>query len=489
MKRFARLVSILMAMALLFSTFGMIAQAEELPEITVAYFIYVTVPEDQELVEAEINKLVQEKIGAKVKLVPIPMGNYQQQLNLMLSSGEKIDLVSLQAAHMSDFAAKGQILPLNDLIQEYGSDILTVFDREFINCGEINGELYGITTNRDLALGIDFVLRQDYVDKYGIDMSQIKTLDDVEKLVFEPIHAAEPDVTLIMPVRPSQGVANNLTNNDNLGGDEYGVLLNNGAEMTVVNWFKTPEYADLVNRMRRWYTSGYIMKDVATNQDSNTTIMKAGKCISSFIPIKPGIETQFALQTGYDWAYAPIIEPYTNSTIPLKFMWGIARNSTVPEKAMQLLNLMYTDADLINLFDWGIKDKHYVETEDGHIQFPEGMDSSNSPYNLVQGWVFGNQFLSRIWVGDPLNLYEEMDVFNKSAAKSQALGFAFNGENVKTERAALQAVSAQYQIALENGVMDPETGLPEFIAALEAAGIDAYIAEKQAQLDAWLARQ
>ena len=114
-------------------------------------------------------------------------------------------------------------------------------------------------------------------------MTQIKTLDDVEKLVFEPIHAAEPDVTLIMPVRPSIGVAGNLTNNDNLGGDEYGVLLNNGAEMTVVNWFKTPEYADLVNRMRRWYTSGYIMKDVATNQDSNTTLMKAGKCKPAMI--------------------------------------------------------------------------------------------------------------------------------------------------------------------------------------------------------------
>ena len=120
MKRFARLVSILMTLALLLSTFGVIAHADSIPEITVAYFIYVTVPEDQELVEAEINKLVQEKINAKVKLVPIPMGNYQQQLNLMLSSGEKIDLVSLQAAHMSDFAAKGQILPLNDLIQEYG---------------------------------------------------------------------------------------------------------------------------------------------------------------------------------------------------------------------------------------------------------------------------------------------------------------------------------------------------------------------------------
>ncbi len=40
---------------------------------------------------------------------------------------------------------------------------------------------------------------------------------------------------------------------------------------------------------------------------------------------------------------------------------------------------------------------------------------------------------------------------------------------------------------LGTGAVDPEIYLPEFIRQLKEAGIDAIVAEKQAQLDSWLA--
>ena len=43
-----------------------------------------------------------------------------------------------------------------------------------------------------------------------------------------------------------------------------------------------------------------------------------------------------------------------------------------------------------------------------------------------------------------------------------------------------------YLASLECGIVDPEEKIPEFLDALEAAGIDEVIAENQAQLDAWL---
>ena len=45
----------------------------------------------------------------------------------------------------------------------------------------------------------------------------------------------------------------------------------------------------------------------------------------------------------------------------------------------------------------------------------------------------------------------------------------------------------EYRAGLEFGVLDPDTALPEFLSKLETAGIDKIIAEKQSQLDAWLA--
>ena len=46
---------------------------------------------------------------------------------------------------------------------------------------------------------------------------------------------------------------------------------------------------------------------------------------------------------------------------------------------------------------------------------------------------------------------------------------------------------SEYQPGLECGAVNPETELPKFIEALNSAGLQEIIAEKQAQLDAWKA--
>lgn len=48
---------------------------------------------------------------------------------------------------------------------------------------------------------------------------------------------------------------------------------------------------------------------------------------------------------------------------------------------------------------------------------------------------------------------------------------------------------AQYSGIIAAGAQDPAEVLPKFLENLNAAGIDKVIAEKQSQLDAWLAEQ
>lgn len=52
---------------------------------------------------------------------------------------------------------------------------------------------------------------------------------------------------------------------------------------------------------------------------------------------------------------------------------------------------------------------------------------------------------------------------------------------------ACNNVVASYNTALRWGAMDPNENIPKFIAELEAAGINDIIAEKQRQLDEFLA--
>ena len=63
----------------------------------------------------------------------------------------------------------------------------------------------------------------------------------------------------------------------------------------------------------------------------------------------------------------------------------------------------------------------------------------------------------------------------------------FLEENGK--KTAVDAVVSQYTGLVACGTQDPETLLPEFNQALEAAGINDIIEENQRQLDEWLAAQ
>ena len=152
---------------------------------------------------------------------------------------------------------------------------------------------------------------------------------------------------------------------------------------------------------------------------------------------------------------------------------------------MMMLNLLYSDKDIINLIDWGIEGKHYVKNPNGTIDFPPGVEGSATGYNLRQGWMFGNQLLSYPWATDSPDIWQKMDEFNRGAKKSAALGFMYNPDPVKTELAAISNVVKQYSVGLENGALEPDENLPKFIAALKAAGIDKVVAEKQRQLDEW----
>lgn len=80
------------------------------------------------------------------------------------------------------------------------------------------------------------------------------------------------------------------------------------------------------------------------------------------------------------------------------------------------------------------------------------------------------------------------EISNK-AVKSRILGFSFDVEPVRTEVAAVSNVLSQFQVALETGMIDPASKLPEMNKQLKAAGIEKINAEKQKQLDAWAANK
>lgn len=460
-------------------------KAEESYELTMAYFTFGSVPKDQLLIEEELNKIAKGKINATVKLLPISFSAWQNQVNLMLTSNEKLDLMLLMGTTYANQVSKGQLVELDGLLESHGAGIVEALGPDYSKASLINGKSYGVPTIRDLAQKYGFYMPQSLVDKYQLNLADVKSLDDLEPIL-KTIKENEPGLTPIVNGVNASPITT-FSTRDSLG-DDMGVLLDNGQNLNVVNWFETEEYAASVKQMREWYLAGYIGKDAVTVKESKSDLIKAGKGASALAAMKPGFDVQESRQTGVPIASVELLPPTAKTNTVTNIMWGIAKNSENPQKAMEWLNLMYTDKDVVNLLNWGIEGTHYVKVSDTVIDYPEGVDSGNVGYSGL-GWMFGNQFLSYIFKGDDEELWDKMKAFNDGAVKSKALGFTFDSTPVKTEFAAVSNVISQYRIALECGALDPDKALPEFNAKLKDAGIDKIIAEKQKQLDVWAASQ
>lgn len=85
-------------------------------------------PADMQAVEDAMNEIIGEKVDAKVKLQIIEWGAYNDQTNLMLSSGEKLDMVFLMSNIRED-GQRGQLYPINDLIETYAPDAYSAMER------------------------------------------------------------------------------------------------------------------------------------------------------------------------------------------------------------------------------------------------------------------------------------------------------------------------------------------------------------------------
>jgi putative aldouronate transport system substrate-binding protein len=456
---------------------------EKSVELNVAFPIFGAVPKDIIAVQEAINQISLKKINATVKLTPISIGDWQQQNNLMLTSNEKLDLMAVFGNNYSNLVAKNQVLPLSKLLDQQGDGIKKSLDPAYLNAAKIKGDIYGVPTIRDLAVNYGILMKKEIVDKYKIDTTKIKTLDDVEG-VLKTVKDGNPNFTPLVPAAVGQSFMDEYVTFDDMG-DSIGVLPNYDNDLKIVNLYESKDYADFVKKMRGWYSAGYILKDAATNKDSQFDLIKANKGFAYLSKQKPGFEVNETKSVGQPMVAASLIPPVATTSTVTSIMWGIPRNTKTPDKAMAFLNLMYADKDIINLFDWGIEGKHYVKKSDTVIDYPEGINASNSGYNLNMGWLFGNQFLSYVFNGDDPNLWKNLDEFNKSAKKSKALGFIFDVTPIKTEYAAVTNVVKQYKLPLETGSVDPDKVLPDFIAKLKSAGMDKIIAEKQKQLDEW----
>ncbi|QJD86847.1 ABC transporter substrate-binding protein [Cohnella herbarum] len=476
---------------------------ETLDPVELTYYFPGSPQKDLQTVEDALNKLVQPKINATVRLKLIDWGAYEEKMKVMMGSGDPYDLAWTAAGTNNYFqnVANGAYAPLDELIDQYAPDTKNGIPDMFWDAVRVKGKVYGVPVFQQSTAGYGYIIQKAVADKYNLDWKSVTKLSDLTPFL-ETVKKNEPN---LIPWEYSQGGDPFLTAPPMFGLETLGdaktpgdLYLNDGGK--VINQYETPEFKEYITMMRDWFSKGYMRKDAATLKETSAD-RKAGKNalqigqidIDTLAFEQAGMEasgrmSQFNKDNhSYDLQF---VKPLLTTDKAAATITAISANSPNKERAMMLLNLLNTDKEIYNTIVWGVEGKHYTKVAENRIETnPDG------GYQTFAPWEFGNMKLSYLFEGDPKggevdNKFTNMWVdLNENATPSNALGFVFDFTPVKTEKANVDAVIDELYFALASGSIDPDKYLPQFLDKLKRAGSDTIIAEKQKQLDTWIAEK
>lgn len=475
---------------------------EDMADINVVSISMGPIPNDVKLVEDAINEITEQEINTHVNFEIIEVGNYEQQMNLKISSNEKLDLmVTLPGGPTSlpTMVSQNQCLALDDMLDQYAPKLLDTVGY-LLDGTTYNGNTYGITMYRSLVTSVYIFMRGDTLEDLGLTEKarNMTTLTEYEEIL-EAVNNSEK-WNYLAPLVQSDIAGTTLA----IGGiwlgnadkftdikllDQVGAVAGLTAidlqkdDKTIINYFADPETKAVYEKTKDWYNKGYIYKDAATATDMGNQLMKNNVAFSYVGQSEIGAEANATANCGFPVVAVKIATLPISTGSCTKFTWTVPVTSTEPEAAVKFLNMVYTDERICNLLAWGVEDVHYV-LKDGMACYPEGINEGNCGYHLVD-FLAGNQFLVHPWEGQEKDLREQAAREMDEAGVSPYLGFTIDTSMLTNEISACTNTTKEFVPALASGSAELSS-YDDLLAKLESSGAQKIIDECQKQLEAWL---
>lgn len=447
------------------------------PTATVKWYVAGVEAADHDLVMADLNTKLKEKINVELDLQIIAPGEFNDKMKLISTSGEDYDL-TFTAGWRNNFydnMAREAFLPLDDLIASEGKDIIKAVPDWLLDVATVNGKLYAVPNQQVIAYQTGFMIQKQYIDKYKFDVSTIKTLEDIEPFL-KLLKENEPD---LIPLRTG-GQLGNTYRSDYEGFANYNVLVKKGdTSLTALPIIDTDAYIAQCNLQNDWYNKGYYRKDIMTVTDDSADV-KANKYVVSYNTYKPGGDAEQTAASGVEMVAVPIGEPYIDAVTGNGTMTAINVNSKNPEAAMRLLNCVYTDKEVFNELLFGIEGTHYTKSAPDRVE-----PVKDTKYNYgTLAWTYGNQFNAWYLPGQKDGIWEETDKMNREAKVAILRGFTLDSAPIQAELAQLSAVDKEYLNAIYVA-KDVDAFIKELKDKKEKAGLTKVVEEVQKQIDTW----
>lgn len=466
---------------------------------------------------AAFNEQLQQYVpNTTVEFIDVPFEEYSEKFSQVLASGEGVDLAwTGWLINKPQNIADGNLMPLDDLLAEYGQGIVDILGENVVEihrnaadgklyylpswqglCGERRGWLV-VTEIAELAGDTWIEDTEAALNKWRNNYSGIEDFQAVLDQATKYLAAAKEAGKLGAGINTGRAFGWSMYNGMysflGVGGAEIGITYCDGT-FTVKDGVAGEHYKLYAQTMADWYKEGYIRSDIMSVDTSTLTTPKNGEItdttyVFSCDPYLTEADQEAAIaDAGMDMTYLPIEE---NAYLILggDTSYAIPYCADEPERAMMVLNAIYSQPDLYNTLIYGIEGEDYTKNADGTIttSYVGASPTADDSYG-IQRWIIGSCKNALINNGTDPNYYADLEALEATAQVNPFLNFTFDRTNVEGICASILNVYYEYGPQIDNGVAGDnwEELYNNYMAARKDAGIEELVTEFQNQLNAYI---
>jgi putative aldouronate transport system substrate-binding protein len=456
-----------------------------------------------------MNEYLKEKVNANVNIYYWESKEWETKMTTMISAGQDVGIIGFGSQSKLDYvvhANRGSFYPLDDLLKQYGTGTLALFPEDIWECMKINGEIYGIPSLKDNCYIMSFIYNADMAEALGIDMSKVKYTNwrQIEPFLEEVVKLRSEKFPEYDQYPLCGGAGREVPYNfalETFLNDSYLAVCNIDPffdvkeydDDTVFNLYATEEYREFCKSRQRMVEKNIFAYDYTGKSEWNYT----GGMFAW-----PGWGYTYMQEHLYGDAFTTkmIVSDHIWTETNNYFSAGtaISANCAQPERAMMILELVNTDPEFATMWRFGVKDEHYIINEQGKMQFEGSKRNGGARADYGYYYWYAAPVGNLTIVNAPESLtgpdgimLKEMVRYNNEAVRPKHMGFVFDITPVANEIAACTNVVMEYRDVLRNGQLESQDEVDrivdEFVAKLEANGVDKIVAECQKQIEDWKA--
>ncbi|MCQ6561190.1 extracellular solute-binding protein [Paenibacillus mendelii] len=345
--------------------------------------------------ETPVDKLITEKTGVSIKYLPI-VGDEAQKMDLWLASGDYPDLLFMSPNMTGKYRDGDAIIPLEDLIDQYGPNIKKRFGKNYELLRDTDGHIYSLygvnlTQEAPANAAASFLIQYDVLKEAGYP--ELKTLDQLVGILKDyyakhptidgketiPFSAYWGGLTFANPAIAAAGLPDqgfNMIDKDN------------NVKFALTEPF-AKRYYQFLNTLQ---TEGLLDKNIFGKGEENLAKIAQGRVLAEFMPgwLLNGAEKSIVASGKLERQYAKIPLYFDENTEDHSFVvtpsgsssnWAISNKAEHPERIIQMIDFLFSDEGQLAL-NWGVEGLHYEVKDGKRVQKQEYLDKAKMSPDL-----------------------------------------------------------------------------------------------------------